>query len=73
MYCPLKTDLTLVETDCSPCEEVKDLQKNILVVSGTDQSQLSPALGLQHPCETLCPASSSHVGIRKTGRILTRG
>ena len=73
MYFLLKTELILIGTDCSLCEEAKDLQKNILGVNGTDPSQPSPALVLQHLCETLYPAFSSHVDIRKTGRILTRG
>ena len=67
----LRTDSNLVEIDCSLCEEVKDLQKNNPVVNETDQSQPSPVLALQHLCETLCPAFFSHVGIRKTSRILT--
>lgn len=71
MYFLLKTDLILVEIDCSQCEEAKDLQKNIPVVNETDQSQLSPVLASQHLCETLCLAFFSHVGIRKTSRILT--
>ncbi len=72
MYYLSKTDLFLIETDCSLCEEVKDLQKNILEENGSDQSQLSPALVSQHLCETLCLAFSSHVDIRKTGQILTQ-
>ncbi len=72
MYFLLKTGLLLIGTDCSLCEEVKDLQRNIPGENGSDQSQLSPALVSQHLCETLCPAFSSHVGIRKTDQILTR-
>ena len=69
----LKTDLILVGTDCSLCEEVKGLQTNTPVENGIGQSQLSLVLASQRLYETLCPAFSSHVGIRKTGRILMRG
>ena len=71
MYFLLKTGLLLIGTDCSLGEEAKDLQRNILEENASDQSQLSPALVSQHLCETLYPAFSFHVGIRKTGRILT--
>lgn len=71
MYFLLKTELLLIGTDWSLCEEVKDLRRNIPGENGSDQSQLPSVLASQHLCETLCPAFSSHVGIRKRGQILT--
>ena len=68
----LKTELVPAGIDCSLCAEVKGLQKNTLEENGIGQSQLFLVLASQHLCETLCPAFSSHVGIRKTGRILPR-
>ena len=40
MYYLSKSELLLIGTDCSQCEEVKDLQKSIPEENGSDQSQL---------------------------------